>query len=97
MSDWHILTVSEGGTVSVIKGLTEDAARHVMQSLADDLERPGFKFPEGGHSWVSYPNPGRIVRKECWGPDGQPLDIWKGWTRQPNDDRTAGMTRSPLS
>lgn len=81
MSDWHILTVSEGGTVSIMKGLTEDTAREVMQRLAEYFERPGYVYPEATYtSSRIYPDQGRIIRKECWGPDGQPLDVWKGWT-----------------
>lgn len=83
MGDWHILTVSEGGTVSILKNLTEDAAREVMQRLANFHEYPDWKPPEGNnYSWTVFPDAGRIARKECWGPEGQKLDIWKGWKRK---------------
>lgn len=73
-NDWHILVKTRGGTVSLLKNLTEEVARETMQRLTPYWRRPDVKLPQGGVMYVSQDSD--IEQLEAFGPEGRVLDIW---------------------
>lgn len=54
---WNILTVTEGGTVSLLKNLTEDQARGAMQNLR-------LPWDQSGDPWSDWAIQRRIQREK---------------------------------
>lgn len=80
---WHILVVTRGGKVSILKNLDAPTARQAYRSLKPDSRPVEFNnWPENG-SWQSSggfrpSSDGDIVRVEILGPEGAELDPWRG-------------------
>lgn len=83
---WHILTVTRGGTVSILKNLDAPTARQTYQRLRPDsrptksINRP--VLPESqGISWSGgwgHCGDGDITKVDIIGPEGADLDPWRG-------------------
>lgn len=86
---WHIMTVTRGGTVSLLRNLDAPTARGVYRQLRPDewpteyIGLPKLSDPDfaGSFSWpgtVRSVRDGDIERVEVLGPDGASLDPWRG-------------------
>lgn len=89
---WNIMTRTRGGTVSLLKNLTEDQARNAMQRLRRPLldEDPwDIERRLQRERMVRRMRAGEMVRApahsctdndleqiECWGPPGAKLIVW---------------------
>ena len=60
MDNWHVLTVSRGGTVSLLRNLTKAAAKEAVNRLTP-CYGPGVRMRRDGD----------LERVEAFGPDGQ--------------------------
>ena len=90
---WHIMTVTRGGTVSLLRNLDAPTARAAYQRLRPnewpqkyvglpEADDPDFK---GGFSWSSMGRTcrdGDIEKVEILGPEGAELDPWRGVERR---------------
>ena len=82
---WNIMTRTHGGTVSLLKNLTEDQARGAAQRLsrAARIDNPWSdsniwnKLKPPARSCTSYSvSAGDIANVYCWGPNDATLEIW---------------------
>lgn len=79
---WHLMTVTYGGKVSILRNLDAPTARQAYQRLQPDSRpREYINYPEGNLiSWAQV----RSVRDEgidkvhILGPEGVDLDPWRG-------------------
>lgn len=81
---WHIMTVSRGGTVSILKNLDAFSARECYKRLKPDshprqyinwVQQKRGLIAAGG--WRNCQD-GDIVQVKIIGPEGAELDPWKG-------------------
>lgn len=95
-TNWHLLIVTEGGTVSLLRNLTRVLAEKAVRRLTPYHFLPfEIKFPDGvPRSFCQYGDPGRISRLEVLGPEGQTLDPWSSVIAQQRYD--AARRASPL-
>ena len=98
------MTRTRGGTVSLIKNLTEDEARATLQRLRRPLDQGGpwsdwqiraevqrrLKGPTSWYSGSYSPSDGDLEQIECWGPPDETLVVWP----KPDDydERVARIT-----
>lgn len=90
-AEWCVMTRTRNGVVSLLKNLTEDEARGVMQRLrtpwdfgdpwdVNQLIWQERKRRLGGNNifWgTSYSRTdGDLEQVECWGPPGKTLEVW---------------------
>lgn len=73
---WHVLVVTEGGTVTLLKNLTEQVARETIRRLAPIWMRPDCP---GNYSW--HGSPANITKLEAFGPKDKTLDVWPEFTK----------------
>ena len=77
---WHILTVTHGGTVSILRNLDAPTARQAYRNLCPDerpteyLNMPKGGFMTGGRSLSN----GTITQVHILGPEGAKLEPWRG-------------------
>lgn len=87
---WNIMTRTRGGTVSLLKNLTEEQARAAMQRLrlhwdsgdpwnipqriADERKRK--QNPNGWSGGFYSLSDGALQQVSCWGPPGKTLTVW---------------------
>jgi len=57
-TNWHVLTVSRGGAVSLITNVSEEIAGQIVRKLT-----PAFKTD------VFWPNDSDMIRVEAFGPE----------------------------
>jgi hypothetical protein len=81
VSEWNILTVTRGGTVSLLKNLTEEVARETMQRLTPWYRRPDC--PRGRYSWRGRDSD--LEKLEAFGPQGIELVVWPK-TKKPDSN-----------
>ena len=72
---WHVLTITEGGSVSLLQNLDENTARQTVQALTPYDQRPDWDPPGG--SWITYSDAGRIKSVLALGPEGKTLNVWQ--------------------
>lgn len=82
---WHLMTVTEGGTVSILRNLDAPTARQAYQRLRPD-SRPtrGINMPDLPKNYgiwsygLSEASDGRVKTVEILGPEGAELQPWRG-------------------
>jgi hypothetical protein len=102
---WHILTVTEGGTVSILKNLNAPTARQAFQRLTPWREHPVeyINVPQDearvtygrGYSYTVGKSDLRTI--EVLGPEGCDLDPWRGYKRRVVDVGAEREARIPSS
>lgn len=88
-AEWHILTVTNGGTVSLQQNLTETVARQVMQALHPGwppwsdyailglIGRARQDLENPGRMYlVPPPDPGGFREVRCFGSGGIEFVVW---------------------
>jgi hypothetical protein len=70
---WHVLIRTHGGTVSILKNLTEHAARETMQRLTPYWQRPVYRSEVIAMHQVRDSD---VDQLEAFGPEGQTLTVW---------------------
>ena len=72
--DWHVLIRTRGGQVSLLKGLTEEAAKETVRRLTPPWLRPDIPYEARARSWPRYD--GDVIDIEAFGPGGVDLVVW---------------------
>lgn len=70
---WHILVKTRNGTVSLLKNLTETAARDAMQRLTPYWGNPYAQHTPGAMYACRDDD---VVQLEAFGPEGKTLVVW---------------------
>ena len=73
-ADWCLFTQTEGGTVSLLKGLTAGEAREAARHAT-----PRNRWPDGPRSYMEYGDDNRIEKVEVFRGTGETMNIWEGW------------------
>lgn len=73
MTEWNILIVTQGGTVSLLKNLTEEVARQTMQRLTPPRMRPGAHT---SNNQLYHCSDSDIKTLKAFGPEGVKLEVW---------------------
>lgn len=80
---WHIKTVTENGTISLLRNLTADLARQTYRKLRpDEHPKKYVNAPDSGSFFLGgmsrIVRGGDIAHIHILGPEGTELDPWKG-------------------
>ncbi|UTC28170.1 hypothetical protein GURKE_01390 [Brevundimonas phage vB_BpoS-Gurke] len=76
-ADWCLLTITQGGKVSLIKGLTAGEAREAARRTVPSWRRPN----PGSRDRIMrlQSNENTIDKIEVFRGTGETMDIWDGW------------------
>lgn len=91
-NNWHVLTVTHGGQVSLLKNLSKDAAIHIARRLTPSYNRPN------NIKWHAVRIDDQdMTTIEVFGPEGETVEIFTSQEWRDAQRPTTASADSPPS